>query len=265
MKKVLRVLVVSIFAAVLAGSFGCGRLKAKDRLNEGARAYNKGNYIEAEKLFKESIDASPDFPQAQIFYAASLRAQFVPHADSTENLAIGNKAIDAYRDVIKTSPNPKDIDAAHALIADLFDGLEKKDEHREWVLKRIQLPGQADDIRSQSYYTLAVGYWDESYRVTQKYLVPRSQPPVYKPTKEWDTADVDKSRELVTKGLQFMEESLKINPKYANSYSYRGLLYREQAKLEADPKVKTLLLEKADKDIEEFQKLNREAQAEQAG
>ena len=95
--------------------------------------------------------------------------------------------------------------------------------------------------------------------------MPRSQPPVYKPIKEWETADVDKSRELVTKGLQFMEESLKINPKYANSYSYRGLLYREQAKLEADPKVKALLLEKADKDIEEFQKLNREAQAEQAG
>ena len=81
----------------------------------------------------------------------------------------------------------------------------------------------------------------------------------------FELGDADKVREILMKGLQYMEESLKINPKYANSYSYRGLLYREQAKIETDQKVKDELKEKAEKDIEEFQRLNREAQAQQAG
>jgi len=265
MRSFLRIVMVTVFAAAVASSFGCGKLKAKDRLNEGTRAYNKGSYTEAERLFKESIDASPDFPQARLYYAAAVRAQFVPHSDTAENSKIGNRAIEAYQEVIKVSNNPKDIDAAHAFIADVYDGLDQKDKQREWVLKRIQLPGQVDDIRSQSYYTLAVGYWDDSYRVTQRYAIPRTQPTQYKPLKEWETGDVEKVRDIVMKGLQYMEESLKINPKYANSYSYRGLLYREQAKIETDTKVKTDLMEKADRDIEEFQKLNREAQAQQAG
>jgi hypothetical protein len=263
MKSVLRVAVIMLFAVAVGGSFGCGKLIAKDRLNEGTRAYNKGSYAEAERLFKESIDNNPEFPQARLYYAAAVRAQFLPHGEAADNIAVGNKAIQAYQDVIKVSSNTKDIDAAHAFIADIYDGLDQKEKHREWVIKRIELKDQADDIRSQSYYTLAVGYWDESYKITQKYVIPRTQPAQYKPLKEWEAGDADKAREIIMKGLQYMEESLKINPKYANSYSYRGLLYREQAKIEIDPKVKAELLEKADKDIEEFQKLNREAQAAQ--
>ncbi|KAF0240997.1 MAG: hypothetical protein FD167_4068 [bacterium] len=62
-------------------------------------------------------------------------------------------------------------------------------------------------------------------------------------------------------GKQVMK--IKINPKYANCYSYRGLLYREQIKLDSDPKLKDELTEKANRDIEEFQRLNREAAAAQ--
>jgi len=67
------------------------------------------------------------------------------------------------------------------------------------------------------------------------------------------------------RGLQHMEESLKINPKYANCYSYRGLLYREQSKIETDSKAKQDLDDKAAKDVEEFQRLNREAQVQTQG
>ncbi|MEW6730911.1 MAG: hypothetical protein AB1489_06215 [Acidobacteriota bacterium] len=265
MKTVLRVALVLALAITSAASLGCNKLRAKDRLNEGTRAYNRGSYPEAEKLFKESIDFNPELIQARLYYAAAVRAQYLPGGESAENVAIGNKAIKAYTEVITTTKEQKHIDAAHAFIAELHKGLGQKEEHRNWVLKRIQLPNQTDEVRAQSYYTLSVGYWEDSYTITQKYLIPRTQPPAYKPLKEWEQGDVEKVRDLVMKGLQHMEESLKIDPKYANSYSYRGLLYREQAKIETDVKVKAELAEKADKDIEEFQRLNREAQAQQTG
>lgn len=264
MKSSPRLAFLLILIVALSGSFGCGKLKAKDRLNEGTRAYNKGEYEKAEQLFKESIEASGDFPQARLYYAAAIRAQFLPGGDSEQNKTIGRKAIQAYEDVIKYSPNPTDIDAAHAFIADIYKGLGEYEKQREWVIKRIQLKGQADEVRAQSYYTLAVAFWDDSYKITQKYLIPKTNPPEYKPVKEWEAGDEAKVREIVMKGLQNMEESLKINPKYANCYSYRALLYREQAKLESDPKIKEQLRQKAEADIEEFQKLNREAQAAQA-
>ncbi|MCS6883841.1 MAG: hypothetical protein RMM17_09380 [Acidobacteriota bacterium] len=255
--------VLAVLLIALGWGFGCGKLKAKDRLNEGTRAYNRGEYEKAEQLFRESIEASPDFPQARLYLAAAIRAQFVPGGDSEQNKATGRKAIQAYEDVIKYSTNPSDIDAAHAFIADIYKGLEEKEKHREWTLKRINLKNQKDEIRAQSYYTLAVGYWDDSYKITQKYLIPKTNPPQYKAVKEWEKGDEEKVKEAVMKGLQYMEESIKINPKYANCYSYRALLYREQAKLESDEKVKEQLRQKADADIEEFQRLNREAQAAQ--
>jgi hypothetical protein len=265
MKIVLRLAIILAFAVVLMGSFGCSKLRAKDRLNEGTRAYNKGNYAQAEKLFRESIELKGEIPQARLYNAASLRAQYLPGGDSLENKAIGEKAIKAYQDVIASSRNVRDVDAAHAFIAELYKGLNQDEEHRNWLLKRIQLPGQSDDVRAQTYYTLSVGYWEESYKITQKYLVPRSQPPSWKPPREWDAGDADKVKEVLMRGLQHMEESLKINPKYANCFSYRGLLYREQAKIETDSKAKQDLEDKAAKDVEEFQRLNREAQVQTQG
>ena len=258
MKMVLRLAIILAFVLSLTG---CGKLLAKDRLNEGTRAYNKGNYVQATKLFEESIAYNPDFPIAKLYYASALRAQYAPGGDSLENKTIAEKAIKAYQDVIKSSTKQQDVDAAHAFIAELYKGLDQKEENRNWVLKRINLPNQTDEIRAQSYYTLAVGYWEDAYKITQKYLIPRTQPPQYKPSKEWEAGDAEQVKTLVTKGLGYMEDSLKINPKYANCYSYRGLLYREQIKIETDPKLKDELTEKANRDIEEFQRLNREAQA----
>lgn len=257
---VLRLAIILIFTISLTG---CGKLIAKDKLNEGTRAYNKGNYVQAEKLFEESISYNPNFPLAKLYYASALRAQYSPGGDSIENKTLGEKAIKAYQDVIASSDKPVDVDAAHAFIADLYKGLEQKEENRNWVLKRINLPNQKDDIRAQSYYTLAVGYWEDAYKTTQKYLIPKTQPAQYKPTKEWEAGDEEQVKALITKGLGYMEDSLKIDPKYANCYSYRGLLYREQIKIETDPKLKEELTEKANRDIEEFQKLNREAAAQQ--
>jgi len=155
MKIVLRLAIILALGVMLMGSFGCSKLRAKDRLNEGTRAYNKGNYVQAAKLFKESIDLNGEFPQAKLYYAASLRAQYLPGGDSLENKAIGENAVKAYQDVIASSRNPRDVDAAHAFIAELYKGLGQDEEHRNWLLKRIQLPGQSDEVRAQTYYTLA--------------------------------------------------------------------------------------------------------------
>lgn len=258
MKKVLRLAIVLAFMVALISSFGCGKLRAKDRLNEGTRSYNKGNYAQAERLFKEAIESNPELTAAKLYYAASLRAQYSAGGDSIENKTLGEKAIKAYQDVIASSKTPKDIDAAHAFIAELYKGLDQKEEHRNWILKRVNLQGQTDDIRSQAYYTLAVGYWEDSYKITQRYVIPRSQPPAYKAPRDWEAGDAEKSKDNVLKGLGYIEDALKINPKYANCYSYRALLYREQLRTETDPKAREDLEERIRRDTDDFQRLNRE-------
>ncbi|MEW6734405.1 MAG: hypothetical protein AB1489_23970, partial [Acidobacteriota bacterium] len=235
---------------------GCNYLQSKDLLNQASFAYNSGDYVRAEKLVKQALELNQQNRRAKTFYAAAVRGQFLTGGNAIDNRELGLRTIKAYQELIVGESDFKELDKAYTIIAETYKVIGMNQECRQWLLKRVQLVGQKDAVRAELYYLLATLCWEESYRTTWRYYIRHSQPPAFRRSKEWQKGDVEKVKAIASEGINFIEDSLKINPKYANSYAYRELLYRELGKVA--PK---LIPSRGQNDLEVFQRLNREAEA----
>ncbi len=267
--RVLPLCGVLTFAFGLAGCSLVNKFVAKDLLNEGAREYNKGHYEKAEKIFKEAMERDPDFLQAKLFYATAIRSR-VNNEDGEEQIKAAKQAIEAYMELLKPENEKRlkerDRDQTYAFIADLYKTLDDQKSYQEWLKKRAELPNQKPTTKAECLYSIGVIYWNEATKISRKYetQVPGKLPEVAKPDK-WKKEDIDALMQAVQTGLKYIEEAIAADPQYANAYSYKSLLLKEQAKATADPKVVNQLEREAQEAVEKFQELNRQAAAELSG
>ena len=71
----LAILVVT--AALICTASGCGlinRVRAKNQLNEAARAYHEGHFEEAEQYSRRALELDPDSKSAPLFIARTIHA-----------------------------------------------------------------------------------------------------------------------------------------------------------------------------------------------
>ncbi len=249
------------------GTTGCvNKLRAKDRLNEGARQFNKGKFDQAERLFKEAMELDPEFMQARLFYATALRSRVASEeGDSQQKTA--RAAIDAYKDLLDPKYNGKikdrDRDQAYAFIADLYKTLDDTNSFREWLQKRAELANQKPVTKSECLYGIGVTYWNEAVKISKKYEVQvPGKLPETKKVDQWDKKDIEALLDNVRNGLKFIDQAIAAYPEYTNAYSYRGLLIAEQIKVEADATKAAALDKDRQASMEKFQELNRRAAAE---
>jgi len=276
-RAITRHLVVSIAVAALIGATsGCGffyKIKAKDKLNNGAREYNAGQYARAEELFKQAMELNPELTVAYLFYAAAIRAQFLPGSPDPDNVRIGERAVKAYEDVLKVAERTNDhnaIDQAYAFIAHLYEGLGKPELHREWLLKRAKLPNQREETVRDTYYSLGVALWNELNSITARWADqkrtetnPFGNEPIAYMRSDMPAEDRQRAEQAYREGMEFIEQALQLDPNYANAYSYKGLLYYYRAKLDSDPQRRRELLKQWKEAVDKFQELNQK-QAELA-
>ena len=101
-----------------------------------------------------------------------------------------------------------------------------------------QRTGEAIDIQSleqlataqpgnpELCFTITTHYWDRAFR--------------------GESLSESQRRELIAKGLQFVDRALGLKPAYREALVYTGLLLRLQASLEADPLRQQALIREAD-------------------
>jgi tetratricopeptide (TPR) repeat protein len=222
-------LLLALLALALATP-GCGvinTLRAKNSLNEGVREFNKGKYENAEKKFERSLDLSPDLTNAQLFYARALNAQF----DQNLTEELGKRTIGAYDQIIaKNQDNPDAVDQALAFKANIYSQLtrvnpDKTGEfralQRETLEKRATLPSATAKTKADVYYTLGVGYWQESYDMNASYVSHnRPIPPDI----------LEKMKPLVGKAHEYLRKAISVDPNYANAWFYEKLVFIEDIK-----------------------------------
>lgn len=209
---------------------GCGvvnSLRAKNSLNDGVREFNKGKYQLAEEKFARSLELNPDLTNAQLFYARALNAQF----DQGLTDELGKKTVDAYDDIIrKNQDKPDAVDQALAFKANIYNQLtranpERANEYRanqrETLEKRATLASATAKTKADVYYTLGVGYWQESYDLNASYVSHNKPIP----------QDVlDKMKKLVPKAHEYLLLATSVDPNYANAWFYEKLVYIEEMK-----------------------------------
>jgi len=135
--------IVLLLAVLVATSSGCGvvnRIRAKNQLNEAARAYREGRFVEAEEHSRRAAELDPNNKTAPMFIARTIHAQYRPGVQSPENIAKAQEAIQAYQKLLER--NPKD-EEAYKAIAYLYGAIKEDDKLRDWISARA-----ASDRRS---------------------------------------------------------------------------------------------------------------------
>src|SRR5205085_7066938 len=156
-----------VLAVLVATSAGCGvvnRIRAKNQLNEAARAYREGRFVEAEQHSREAAQLDPNNKTAPMFIARTIHAQYRPGVQTPENIAKAQQAIDAYQEILRK--NPKD-EEAYKAIAYLYGSIKEDQKLRDWISARAASEATEPEKRAEAYVVLASKDWDCSYKITE--------------------------------------------------------------------------------------------------
>src|SRR5438270_13300825 len=105
MNKTLRLLTLAAVVLALFSSVGCEKLKARDQLNKGVKAYKDNHYEQAIDHFQTAVQLDPTLINARMYLATAYVSQYIPGVDSPENLRSAQQAIEEYQKVIDANPS----------------------------------------------------------------------------------------------------------------------------------------------------------------
>jgi tetratricopeptide (TPR) repeat protein len=226
-----------VLAVLVATTSGCGvinRIRAKNQLNEAARAYREGHFDEAEQHSRQAADLDPDNKTAPMFIARTIHAQYRPGVQTPDNIAKAHAAIDAYQKILAN--NPKD-DEAYKAIAYLYGAVKEDDKLRQWITARAASDATEPEKRAEAYVVLASKDWDCSFKMTE---LPTNKVTTIDPTSNKATVSYKKPKEqkefdtaqmCVKQGLAEAENAIKFDPNNESAWSYKTNLLLEASKL----------------------------------
>ena len=234
-------LVLGIGALVLAGT-GCDKLKSRDQLNRGVQAYRSAKYADAVEYFKTAVNLDPTNLNGRLYLATAYMTQYIPGAESPENLQLAKQAKEEFMKVLERDPNDKTALASLASLSyqqaqgmpDLEQKLKKLDEAKEWYLKLIA----ADPQNKEGFYSLAVIDWVKWYAAWMKSradlgMKPEEPGPIKDKKVKADLKDQYSA--VIEDGIKNLQKALDIDPNYDDAMAYMNLLIRERADLDESP------------------------------
>ena len=226
-----------VLAILVATSSGCGvinRIRAKNQLNEAARAYREGRFLEAEQHSREAATLDPDNKTAPMFIARTIHAQYRPGVQQPENVAKAQAAIDAYQQIL--AQNPKD-EEAYKAVAYLYGAIKEDDKLRKWISDRAANDQAEPEKRAEAFVVLASKDWDCSFKITEQPSVktttidPSNNKATVSYKKPKEQKDFDQAQMCVKQGLSEAENAIKFDPNNESAWSYKTNLLLEASKL----------------------------------
>ena len=118
-------LIFSGLAALAVLSTGCDKLKSRDNLNKGVQAYKNSKFPEAVTFFQTAVQLEPTNKNTHQYLAIAYMSQYIPGADSPENVRMAENAYNEFQEVLTL--DPKD-ETAIAYIAKLYFDQKKFDQ-----------------------------------------------------------------------------------------------------------------------------------------
>jgi tetratricopeptide (TPR) repeat protein len=231
-------------AVVLLASvnLGCDKLRARDHLNKGVQAYKGARYAEAVEHFKVSVDLDPTYSNARLYLATAYMSQYIPGAESQENIEMHRLAKEHFLKVLEQSPGDKIAVASLASLhysqaqgmQKLEDKLKKLDEAKEWYMKLAEV----DPQNKEAFYSLGVIVWAKWYpalMTARAKLGMKAEDPG--PLKDKKVKEELKQQwsGMIDEGLKHLEKALEIDKEYDDAMAYMNLLIRERADLAENP------------------------------
>ena len=232
---ILAVLVATTFLVITAS--GCGvvnRIRSKNQLNEAARSYREGRYVEAEQHSREAAKLDPENKTAPMFIARTIHMQYRPGVQSPENIAKAQAAIDAYQDILRKNPQDEE---AYKAVAYLYGALREEQKLRDWITQRAASDATEPTKRAEAYIVLASKDWQCSFNVTEAPTVktttidPTNNKATVSYKKPADAKEFNQAQVCVKQGLSEAENAIKFDPNNESAWSYKTNLLLEASKL----------------------------------
>ena len=224
-------------AILVATSSGCGvinRIRAKNQLNEAAKAYREGHFPEAEEHSRRAAELDPNNKTAPMFIARTIHAQYRPGVQSSDNIAKAQEAIVAYQDLL--AKNPQD-EEAYKAIAYLYEATHQDDKLRQWITSRAANDSAPAEKRAEAYVVLASKDWDCSFKITglptnkTTTIDPSNNKATVSYKKPKEQKEFDQAQMCVKQGLVEAENAIKFDPNNESAWSYKTNLLLEASKL----------------------------------
>src|ERR1700689_2437795 len=246
------ILVAGIGLLILFAT-GCDKLRSRDALNHGVQAYKGAHYTEAVDYFKNAVQLDPENTMPRLYLATAYMSQYIPGADSPENLQLAKEAKEEFQKVLEKNPSDTTALASLASLSyqqaqgmpDLDQKLKKLDDAKEWYLKLIS----ADPQNKEGFWSLAVIDWVKWYAAWMKAraelgLKPEESGPLK--DKKVKAELKEKYVAVVDDGMKNLDRALQIDKDYDDAMAYMNLLIREKADLDDTPEQYKADVEKAD-------------------
>jgi tetratricopeptide (TPR) repeat protein len=253
--------VVALTLLVLSTA-GCDRLKARDQLNKGIRAYKMAQYTQAAEFFKQACAYDPKLPVARLYLATAYAQQFIPGAESAENTKMGERAIEEFKKVLVDEPNNANSVAG---IASIYFNMKRLDDAKTWYQKQIQI----DPSNPEAYYSIGVIGWSQTYpermKVKAEHNIQQEAP--IKDAKIREPL-CEKNMPIIEEAFKNLNKAVELRPDYDDAMAYVNLMYREKADCQADPGERDKLNKIADTWVDklmEVKKKKAEAAAKTGG
>ena len=243
-------LVLSV-CLMLAAS-GCSQLKARDQLNKGVSAYRAGQYQTSVEHFKRAVEFDPELINARLYLATAYSIQYVPGADTDENLRMGELAIEEFENVLATDPNNLNSIIG---IAQLYFNMKRMDEAKEFRRRQISIaPSNPEELAEEelaelagAYYAIGVVDWTLTYQPRMALKVRlglRGDQPFPRAALRADLTE--RNMPLIEEGMENLNKAIELRPDYDDAMAYLNLLYRERADLVDTEEEREELLATAD-------------------
>lgn len=255
-------LVLSVLALLILA--GCSKLRARDELNKGVRAYKAGQFEAAITHFQKSIELDPELLNARIYLATAYAAQCVPQNPSPENQQLCEAAIREFENVLEKDPHNV---TALSYIASLYYGLGDAEIDFE---KQLELYDKSKEYRKrliegepqnpEHYYSIGVIQWKiaarRSAELRRKLKLTQDVP---LPARERRQL-AEQNTAVVEEGITVLQKAIDINPKYVDAIVYLNLMYRQKADIVDTPQEREKYLQAAEEMFERQKKLREEMQ-----
>jgi tetratricopeptide (TPR) repeat protein len=219
------VTVLAVTAALLMTA-GCNKLKARDQLNKGVKAYRNANYEEAIEKFKNAVEFDPDLKVAKLYLATAYAQQYVPGVEDAANVRMAQQAIDEYKKVLEN--DPKSVNSLKG-IAFLYMQMKDFAKARDYYKKAIDVDPNDPEI----YYSVGVIDWTQAYKDAADLKSANGMKVddelKGKGSQKWCDQLQAKDGAAIDEGMKMLQTAIDKRQDYDDAMAYMNLLYRRKA------------------------------------
>ena len=146
---------------------GCGfmqKLRARDNVNKGVKAFTDQKYSAAAQYFEKAIELDPEFETARMYLATTYTSQFIPGSADPKSEEMGQKSISTFKEIVDKCKDLSSENCKNAMlsIASLYYQMRQYPESKEWCNRILKVDGS----NAEAYYRIAVIDFDDTFEKT---------------------------------------------------------------------------------------------------